>query len=159
MEELENDKMIYWVIFFIIIIILAVVGHYYVFSYAKEKEKLREEVAEEVSVDLDKYIGVWQIFGDEELPLQELLINVIDGSTITFDYYVNGVAYFESQTASLEDDTATFSITDRDELGIVSGKMTFRHNKVYFVIVDSDIEDVVAGTYQFMDINEESLLD
>ncbi len=159
MEELENDKMIYWVIFFIIIIVLAVVGHHYVFNYAEEKEKLREEVKEEVGIDLDKYIGVWQLFGDDEVPLQELLINVIDGSTITFDYYVNGIAYFESQTASLEDDTATFSITDRDELGTVTGKMTFRHNKVYFVVSDSDIEDIVAGTYHFSDMNEESLLD
>ncbi len=158
MDELENDKMIYWVVFFVILIILAVVGHYYVFSYADTKEKEREEVVEEV-IDLDKYIGVWQLFGDDELPLQEVLVNVIDGSTITFDYYVKDVAYFESQTASLEDDTATFSMSDKDNNGFVSGKITFRHNKVYFVISSSDIDGVIAGTYQFTDMGEESLLD
>ncbi len=158
MDELENDKMIYWVVFFVILIILAVVGHYYVFSYADTKEKEREEVVEEV-IDLDKYIGVWQLFGDDELPLQEVLVNVIDGSTITFDYYVKDVAYFESQTASLEDDTATFSMSDKDNNGSISGKMTFRHNKVYFVISSSDIDGVIAGTYQFTDMGEESLLD
>ena len=159
MEELENDKMIYWILFFGGIIILAVVGHYYVFSYADSKEKQREEEKEVEAVELDNYIGVWQFFGDSDLPLQEVLINVVDGSTITFDYYVKDEAYFESQTASLEDDTATFSMSDRDESGIVSGKMTFRHNKVYFVILSSDIDGVVAGTYVFSDVSDESLLD
>ena len=159
MEELENDKMIYWILFFVGIIILAVVGHYYVFSYADSKEKQREEEKEVETVDLDNYIGVWQFFGDSDLPLQEVLVNVVDGSTITFDYYVKDEAYFESQTASLEDDTATFSMSDRDDSGIVSGKMTFRHNKVYFVILSSDIDGVVAGTYVFSDVSDESLLD
>ena len=50
-------------------------------------------------------------------------------------------------------------MTDRDELGTITGKMMFRHNKVYFVITGSDIEEVVAGSYQFSNKSDESLLD
>ena len=94
MEEIENDKMIYWFIFFAIIIVAAILGHKYVFDFAKEKENKRQEIVDKKEeFDIDEYMGVWQFYAGEDLPLQEVLINYIDGSTITFDYYVNGVAY------------------------------------------------------------------
>lgn len=159
MEEIENDKMIYWFIFFAVLIFIAVVGHKYVFNYANEKKKEKEEVVNKDEVNIDDYIGVWQFYADDELPLQEVLINVIDGATITFDYYINDVAYFESQTASLIDNVATFEISDREELGTAKGKITFKNDKVFLTIIKTDIEGVNSGTYEFSEQGDESLLD
>ena len=159
MEDLENDKMIYWFIFFGVLIFLAVIGHRYVFNYVENKEKEEEkQIFYDENYDINDYLGVWQFFGNDDLPLQELLINVVDGSTVTFDYFVNDVAYFESQTASLVDDTAEFNISERDNLGFVKGKFTFRDNKIFLVIISSDIDGVNAGTYQFKVKSEDSLL-
>jgi hypothetical protein len=158
MEDLENDKIIYWFIFFGVLIFLAVIGHRYVFDYVAQKEKVNEKEHVYEKYDINDYIGVWQFFGDDDLPLQELLINVVDGSTITFDYYVNGVAYFESQTASLIDDTAEFDINNYEEFGSVKGKITFRDDKIFLVILSTDIDGVNLGTYQFNIKSEDSLL-
>ena len=158
MEDLENDKMIYWFIFFGVLIFLAVIGHRYVFDYVAQKEKVNEKEHVYEKYDINDYIGVWQFFGDDDLPLQELLINVVDGSTITFDYYVNGVAYFESQTAILIDDTAEFDIRECDGLGFAKGNFTFRDNKIFLVVTSTDIENVNFGTYQFRVRSEDSLL-
>lgn len=157
MDELENDKMIYWFVFFAVLIFLAILGHKYVFSYAEDKQKEKDEIIED-EINIDKYIGVWQFFGDDELPLYELLINVVDGSTITFDYYVNEVAYFESQTAELLGDTANFQIVDRDNLGSAKGKLIFKDNCVWVVITSNDIEGINSGTFQFATRSDENLL-
>ena len=159
MEEIENDKMIYWFVFFAIIIAVAILCHKYVFDFAKEKEdKKQDAVVEKEEFDLDEYIGVWQFYADEDLPLQEVLINYLDGSTITFDYYINGVAYFESQTATLIDNSASFEIFDRDNLGSAKGKLIFKNDKVFVNISSTEIEGVNSGTYEFSIRDEESLL-
>jgi len=159
LEELENDKIIYWILFFIILVVIAVFGHYYVFSYAEEKKKENEQAIINNQVDIDDYMGVWQLFGDDELPLQELSINILDGSTITFDYFINEVAYFDSQTASLDKDTANFEINDRENSGMAKGKIIFQNNKIYLVVTLTNIVDINPGTYVFVDRSQESLLD
>ena len=70
---------------------------------------------------------------------------------------VKDVERFESQTATIENDTARFDIKLNDyEL---KGKMVFRNNKVYFTITSSNIDEISTGTMTFSDKEKESLLD
>lgn len=161
MEELENeyDKGIYWAIFFIGLIIIALLGYKFVFSYNKDEDVSDKDVTLEDNLDIDDYKGIWQLFGDDEIPEQELCVNIIDGSTITFDYFVRDVAYFESQTASLDENTATFTMKDRNEEITVVGKLIFKNDKVFLAVTSSSLEDIATGTIEFSSRGEESLLD
>lgn len=160
MEEFENefDKGIYWIIFFVILIVIAVIGYNFVFKYGtKETKKKSETVVNEI-FDVDQYKGVWQLFGDADLPEQELCINIIDGSTITFDYYIKDLVYFDSQTASLEDEKANFIITDRQGTINIEGSIIFKNDKIFFAITSTSFEQIPLGTFQFLDKSDESLL-
>ncbi|MBQ7105513.1 MAG: hypothetical protein IJN90_06620 [Bacilli bacterium] len=158
MEEMENeyDKGIYWLIFFVLILLLGLFLHFFVSKLNDDKEEDYEIVDEEVE-NYASYIGVWQIYGNDDEPNYELSINVLDGSTVTFDYTAKDVERFESQTATIENDTARFDIKLNDyEL---KGKMVFRNNKVYFTITSSNIDEISTGTMTFSDKGKESLLD
>lgn len=160
MEDLENeqDKIGYWLVFFVIVIVIAVVGYFFVFySDNKVKKETKEEVVEEED-KLDKYIGIWAIFTDDkDIPDSELCINIIDGSTITFDYYVKDSLYFESKTAHVEKDTASFEIENDDEITL-EGKMVFRNDKIFLILDASSDEELPLGTFEFSEKTDESLL-
>ena len=161
MEEFENeyDKGIYWVIFFIGLLIIGLIGHYFVFSYSNEKKEDNKVIEEKKEENIDSYKGVWQLFEDEDdlYPVQELCINYIDGATITFDYLLKDGYKFESQTADLISNSASFEIYDRIE-GKISGKIIFKNNKVFLAITSSDIEDITPGTIEFNLRVDDSLL-
>lgn len=158
MEEMENEyeKGIYWVIFFIILAFLAFLGYEFVFNNKKtnEDEGTSEEVVQE---SYDSYKGIWQLFGDEDLPEYELAINIIDGVTITFDFGIKDSNYFESQTASLEDDTARFEIVSEDNDKLI-GKIILKNNKVFLTITSSSFDNITAGTIEFSEKGEENLI-
>lgn len=161
MEEFENeyDKGIYWVIFFIGLLVIGLIGHYFVFSYSNDKKEDKKVIEEKKEEDIDAYKGVWQLFEDEDdlYPVQELCINYIDGSIITFDYLLKDGYKFESQTADLIDNSASFEINDEVE-GNISGKIIFKNNKVFLAIISSDVEDITTGTIEFSLRVDESLL-
>ena len=158
MEELENeyDKGIYWIIFFVIIIIVAILGYKFVFNYEKNDDSAEE--ATEEKININDYRGVWALKGEEDLPNEELIIDMIDGSTITFSYFVKDTAYFESQTAEIIDDEATFNATDRDEKITIIGKLIFNEDKISVVISNSNVEDISLGMIEFNEKVENSLL-
>ena len=162
MEEFENeyDRGIYWIILLVVVVILAVVGYFFVFNYHKKaKENVEEAVLEDDS-DINSYKGVWTLYGDESKAFEEVCINIIDGSTVTFDFFIDGVAYFESQTAHLENNTATFEeIVDSKNGTIISGKMIFRNDKMFLAITtSSDEDDISPGTIEFTEKSDESVL-
>lgn len=158
MEEMENeyDKGIYWIIFFVLIIILGVFLHSFVSKFDSSSKNEVEIVDGNVD-NYESYIGVWQIYGNDDVPNYELSINVLDGSTVTFDYAVKDFERFESEIATIENDTARFSINS-DDIEIV-GKMVFRNNKIYFTITSTNVSEISTGTMTFSDKSEESLLD
>lgn len=158
MEEMENehDKGIYWLIFFALIIILGVFLHSFVSKF-DSNSKTEVEIVDGNVDNYESYIGVWQIYGNDDVPNYELSINVLDGSTVTFDYAVKDFERFESEIATIENDTARFSINSND-IEIV-GKMVFRNNKIYFTITSSNVSEISTGTMTFSDKSEESLLD
>ena len=158
MEEMENEyeKGIYWVVFFLIIFFAAFLGYEFVFnnSNSKEKEKYKEVI--EVQ-DYDKYLGVWQLFGDDDVPEYELSVEIIDGATVTFDFAVKDVVSFESETATFEDDIARFELEDENE-DKISGRLAFKNEKVLFTITSSSFDDITVGTIEFSEKGEEELL-
>ena len=158
MEEMENEyeKGIYWVVFFLIIFFAAFLGYEIVFnnSNSKEKEKYKEVI--EVQ-DYDKYLGVWQLFGDDDVPEYELSVEIIDGATVTFDFAVKDVVSFESETATFEDDIARFELEDENE-DKISGRLAFKNEKVLFTITSSSFDDITVGTIEFSEKGEEELL-
>lgn len=159
MEDLENEKGVYWIIFFIVLALVAVLGHYFVFNYSNEKEKKKDETKEEDQINVNDYIGIWQlIYEESDTPEKEVCINVVDGSTITFDYFIKDGVYFDSQTAHLDGDTATFEMVDRKNEVSVEGKIVFKNDKLYFTVTSSSSDEVLTGTYQFTDKGDESLL-
>lgn len=151
MEFLDNDddKGIYWVVFFVILLIIAIVGYKFVFSYHKPKDgkKADEELVEGFTID--DYKGTWMLYGDEDKVVQELRINIVDGSTLTFDYTIDEVVSFESQTAEIEDNVATFEIEDSDSEITISGRLIFRNNKIFLVITYANSDDISLGTIEF----------
>lgn len=156
MEEIENDKMIYWVIFFAFLIVVAVLGHHFVFKEAMEKSKEKDKKIVEEQINLNDYIGVWHFWLDGNKPLQEISINVIDGSTVTFDYYVDEVIAIESETASLIDEIASFNI--KNDFGYIKGKIIFRSDKLFLTITSTDVEGLNSGNYEFLEKSNESYL-
>jgi len=161
MEELEkiSDKGIYWGIFFSILIVVGVLGHNFVFNFVNEKKTDKNVIVEEEQFDLDSYLGVWQLYGnDEDNPEQELCINIVDGNVITFDYFVKDVAYFDSQTAEFDYNMANFEMEDREGKVFVSGKIIFKNNKVFLGISSSSLEDITTGTVEFREKGKDSIL-
>lgn len=157
MEELENEyeKGIYWVIFFVVIFFAAFLGYEFVFNNPKkeEKSKYKDVVLEN---DYDEYLGVWQLFGNDDVPEYELSVELIDGATITFDFAVKDVVSFESETATFEDDIARFELEDDDEK--IVGRMAFRNDKVLFTITSSSFEEITVGTIEFSEKGEDELI-
>ncbi len=145
----DNDKGIYWVVFFVILLIMAIVGYKFVFSYHKPKDenKTDEELAE--GFKFDDYKGTWVLYGDEDKVVQELRINIVDGSTLTFDYSIEEIVSFESKTAELEDNVATFDIEDSDSEMNISGRLIFRNDKIFLVITSANSSDISLGTIEF----------
>ena len=158
MEEMENEyeKGIYWVVFFLVIFFGAFLGYELVFNNPKQEEIENEKDIVEV-VDYDKYLGVWQLFGDDDVPEYELSVEMIDGSTITFDFAVKDVVSFESETASFDDDTARFELEDENGDKLI-GRMAFKNDKVLFTITSSSFEDITVGTIEFSEKGEEKLI-
>ena len=141
-------------------IIFAVVGYFFVFNYHKEEDKSEVDDSTEESTNYDDYKGVWFLKGeDEDEPSEELCINIIDGSTLTFDYFVKDVAYFESQTASIEANQANFDIVDRNDEITLSGRIIFRNDKIFLVITSSSVEDISPGTIEFIEKSNDSVLE
>ena len=158
MEEMENEyeKGVYWVIFFLVIFFGAFLGYELVFNNPKQEEIENEKDIVEV-VDYDKYLGVWQLFGDDDVPEYELSVEMIDGSTITFDFAVKDVVSFESETASFDDDTARFELEDENGDKLI-GRKAFKNDKVLFTITSSSFEDITVGTIEFSEKGEEKLI-
>lgn len=158
MEEMENEyeKGIYWVVFFLIIFFAAFLGYEFVFNNSKSKEKEKYKEVIEVQ-DYDKYLGVWQLFGDDDVPEYELSVEIIDGATVTFDFAVKDVVSFESETATFEDDIARFELESENE-DKISGRLAFKNEKVLFTITSSSFDDITVGTIEFSEKGEEELL-
>ena len=158
MEEMENEyeKGIYWVVFFLIIFFAAFLGYEFVFNNSKSKEKDKYKDVIEVQ-DYDKYLGVWQLFGDDDVPEYELSVEIIDGATVTFDFAVKDVVSFESETATFEDDIARFELESENE-DKISGRLAFKNEKVLFTITSSSFDDITVGTIEFSEKGEEELL-
>ncbi len=158
MEEMENEyeKGIYWVVFFLIIFFAAFLGYEFVFNNSNNKEKEKYKEVIEVQ-DYDKYLGVWQLFGDDDVPEYELSVEIIDGATVTFDFAVKDVVSFESETATFEDDIARFELEDENE-DKISGRLAFKNEKVLFTITSSSFDDITVGTIEFSEKGEEELL-
>ena len=158
MEEMENEyeKGIYWVVFFLIIFFAAFLGYEFVFNNSKSKEKEKYKEVIEVQ-DYDKYLGVWQLFGDDDVPEYELSVEIIDGATVTFDFAVKDVVSFESKTATFEDDIARFELESENE-DKISGRLAFKNEKVLFTITSSSFDDITVGTIEFSEKGEEELL-
>ena len=119
-------------------------------------EKVGNEEKEE-NVTYDSYLGVWQLFGNDDVPEYELSIEIIDGATITFDFAVRDVVYFESKTASFEEETARFELENEDEEKLV-GRMSFKNDKVLLTITSSSFEEITVGTIEFSEKGDEQLL-
>ena len=158
MEEMENEyeKGIYWVVFFLIIFFAAFLGYEFVFNNSKSNEKEKYKEVIEVH-DYDKYLGVWQLFGDDDVPEYELSVEIIDGATVTFDFAVKDVVSFESETATFEDDIARFELESENE-DKISGRLAFKNEKVLFTITSSSFDDITVGTIEFSEKGEEELL-
>ena len=160
MEELENenDRGIYWVIFFVGLLVIGFIVHNFVFSYENDSEEVIE-TSETTEFDISSYIGIWQLFGNSDVPENELsIISVIEDEKIVFDYHIKDVASFEEQIAYIDGNTASFEMTDVDGGIFISGKIIFRDNKVFLAIVSSTDEDITTGTIEFRKKGEESLL-
>ena len=160
MEELENanDKGIYWIIFFIGLLVIGFLVHNFVFSYKNEEEDIYEGSDEVEEVDVIDYIGIWQLFGEGDIPDHELSILSVDNNVLSFNYYIKDVASFVGQEAILNDNVATFDMLDVNRNIFVSGKIIFRSNRVFLAIVSSSFEDLVTGTIEFNIKGEENLL-
>lgn len=161
MEELENssDKGIYWIIFFIGLLIIGFLVHNFVFSYKNEEKDVREGSDEVEEFDIIDYIGIWQLFGESDIPEHELSIISVENNILTFDYYVKDIASFVKQEAKLDGNVAKFDMVDVDRNFFVSGKIIFRGNRVFLAIISSSFEDIVTGTIEFNIKGEENLLD
>ena len=157
MEEFENeyDNVMNWVVFFVALIVIAIVGYRFVFNYQKNKDD-DIDILEEDTINIDEYKGVWVLYGNNDTILQELSINIADGSTITFDYIINGKIYFESQAATLDGDRANFDITDRDKEINIKGRLVFGNEKISLVITYSSTDDIPLGTVDLLDRIDES---
>lgn len=156
MEEMENEyeKGIYWVVFFVVILFAAFWGYEVVFNSKEVEKEEKEEVIE--SENYDSYVGIWQLFGNDDIPEYEFVVHMIDGETITFDFGVRDVIYYESKTATFDGDVARFEIDD-DENKLV-GKIAFKNDKVFFIITSSSLDGITVGTIEFSENGEESLL-
>ena len=144
MEELENehDKGLYWVVFFICLLFVGILVHNFVFSYKEEEKDKEKEVVD--NFDISLYKGIWGLYGEDGDIREELSIDVVDGSTITFSYSKGEDIYFESKTASLDNNIAYFTIEEDDDK--VTGKIRFSDNYVFLTVVTSTVDGVVDGT-------------
>lgn len=144
MEEFENehDKGLYWVVFFVGLLFVGILVHNFVFSYRENRKEEEKEFVDGFDVSL--YKGIWGLYEDDGEVREELSIDVIDGPTITFSYSKGEDIYFESETASLEDNIAHFIIDDED--GNVTGKITFTNDNIFFTVISSTVDGIVDGT-------------
>lgn len=162
MEDLENeqDRIGYWIVFFVVVLVVAVVGYFIVF-YNNDKASSKKEVPDIIEEEdkLNNYIGVWAMFtDDEDMPDSELCINIIDGSTLTFDYYIKNTLYFESETAHIEKNTANFEIKDESSEVTLEGKIVFRNDKLFLILESSSNEELSLGTFEYTEKVDNSVL-
>ncbi|MBR1413882.1 MAG: hypothetical protein IJ574_04360 [Bacilli bacterium] len=106
--------------------------------------------------NIEDYIGVWQ-YPDSNYPNEELIIKKINSNVITFDYVIDGITTFESVTAKLYKNEATFDVKNEGDWNI-KGTMKFNNNTVVFNIEKSSNDNIPVNKTTFTIKSKKSVL-
>ena len=111
-----------------------------------------------VTNDLSSYKGVWrsdQVL-DSGIPDEEFIINDITNNSINFDYIKYRIVSFNSVTAQLTNNIATFEVANNNIN--IKGTVTLSNNTIILTINSSSFESVKPGSYTFRAKAQNSVL-
>jgi hypothetical protein len=105
---------------------------------------------------LSSYKAVWRI-DDSAIPTEEIIINSIDESKVSFDYVLYRLGEFKNIEGKIDGNVATFSATNDIEWTI-KGTLTFADNKVIVEIKESSVELINKGKNTFAVKGDKSII-
>jgi len=94
--------------------------------------------------DVTGYVGVWRN-DDSSSPVDEFIINSVEGNIISFDYLIDGITTFEGVTATLDNNKASFDVVNELEWNI-KGYFIMENDEVTLTITDSSNEYIEKTT-------------